>query len=199
MGEKLAKQQEREKLQREIAAREKAEKLQAEYEERFRSMQQEMERRQTELSTAQGTIRKLEEQLKETQVAKDELVAQQQELHEMMIRLEESKNLEAEERAGLEEEINSKRSEVEEIVSEVQRKEEENRQLRQEMEEARRRQDEASQALIAASTTPKHHHLQEMEGDSDNEEDDSKLTNGDTSRDLMNYDDDVNDPVNERI
>ena len=32
--------------------------------------------------------RKLEEQLKETQVAKDELVAQQQELHEMMIRLD---------------------------------------------------------------------------------------------------------------
>ena len=31
-------------------------------------------------------LRKLEEQLKETQVAKDELVAQQQELHEMMIR-----------------------------------------------------------------------------------------------------------------
>ena len=85
---------------------------------------------------------------------------QQKELHEMMIRLEESKNLEAEERARLEEEINSKRSEVEEIVSEVQRKEEENRQLQQEMEEARRRQDEASQALIAASTTPKHHHLQ---------------------------------------
>ena len=37
----------------------------------------------------------------------------------MMIRLEESKNLEAEERARLEEEINSKKSEVEEIVSEV--------------------------------------------------------------------------------
>merc|ERR1719318_1255078 len=184
--EKLAKQQEREKLQREIAAREKAEKLQAEYEERFRSMQQEMERRQGELSTAQET--------------KEELVQQQQELHEMMIRLEESKNLEAEERARLEEEINSKKSEVEEIVSEVQRKEEENRRLQQEMEEARRRQDEASQALIAASTTPKHHHLQEMDGDSDNdEEDDNKLTNGDTSRDLMNYDDDVNDPVNERI
>merc|ERR1711862_607729 len=65
--EKLAKQQERE-----IAAREKAEKMQAEYEERFRSMQQEMERRQGELSTAQETIRKLEEQLRETQVAKEE-------------------------------------------------------------------------------------------------------------------------------
>jgi len=39
-----------------------------------------------------------------------------------------------------------------------------------------------------------------MDGDSDNDEDEeSKMTNGDTSRDLMNYDDDVNDPVNERI
>merc|ERR1712142_405264 len=198
--EKLAKQQEREKLQREIAAREKAEKMQAEYEERFRSMQQEMERRQGELSQAQDTIRKLEDQLRETQVAKEELMQQQQELHEMMIRLEESKNLEAEERARLEEEINSKRSEVEDIVAEVQRKEQENRQLQEEMEDARRRQDEASQALIAASTTPKHHHLQELDGASDDDEDEeSKMTNGDTSRDLMNYDDDVNDPVNERI
>ena len=34
-----------------------------------------------------------------------------------------------------------------------------------------------------------------MEGDSDNEEDGSKLTN-DTSRDRMNHDNDVNDPVN---
>ena len=51
---------------------------------------------------SQETIKKLEEQLRETQVAKEELVQQQQELHEMMIRLEESKNLEAEERARLE-------------------------------------------------------------------------------------------------
>merc|ERR1712141_728211 len=186
--EKLAKQQEREKLQREIAAREKAEKLQAEYEERFRSMQQEMERRQTELSTAQGTIRKLEEQLKETQVAKDELVAQQQELHEMMIRLEESKTMEAEERARLEEEINSKRSEVEDILTEVQRKEEENRQ----------RQEEASKALMAVSTTPSHHHLREGDDDSEDEE---HLNNGNVSRggNLRDDDDDVSDPVNERL
>merc|ERR1712192_193108 len=166
--EKLAKQQEREKLQREIAAREKAEKLQAEYEERFRSMQQEMERRQTELSTAQGTIRKLEEQLKETQVAKDELVAQQQELHEMMIRLEESKTMEAEERARLEEEINA----------------------------ARERQEEASKALMAVSTTPSHHHLREGDDDS-GDEDEEHLNNGNVSRggDLRDDDDDVSDPV----
>jgi len=197
--EKLAKQQEREKLQREIAAREKAEKLQAEYEERFRSMQQEMERRQSELSTAQGTIRKLEEQLKETQVAKDELVAQQQELHEMMIRLEESKTMEAEERARLEEEINSKRSEVEDILTEVQRKEEENRQLQEEMDAARQRQEEASKALMAVSTTPSHHHLRE--GDDDSEDEEHETMNGNVSRggDLRDDDDDVSDPVNERL
>merc|ERR1712130_593503 len=197
--EKLAKQQEREKLQREIAAREKAEKIQAEYEERLKSMQADMEKRQSSLIEAQEKIRKLEELLRDTQAAKEELLQQQNELKEMMTRLEEDKNLESEERQRLEDEINSKKTEVEDIVAEVKRKEEENRALQQEMEEARKRQDEASQALIAASTTPKHHHLQEMEGDSDNEEDDSKLTNGDTSRDLMNYDDDVNDPVNERI
>jgi radixin len=198
--EKLAKQQEREKLQREIAAREKAEKLQAEYEERFRSMQQEMERRQSELSTAQGTIRKLEEQLKETQVAKDELVAQQQELHEMMIRLEESKTMEAEERARLEDEINSKRSEVEDILTEVQRKEEENRQLQEEMDAARQRQEEASKALMAVSTTPSHHHLRE--GDDDSEDEEHETMNGNVSRggDLVgDDDDDVSDPVNERL
>merc|ERR1719208_493266 len=157
--EKLAKQQEREKLQREIAAREKTEKMQAEYEERFRSMQQEMERRQSELVAAQETIKKLEDQLRETQVAKEELLQQQQELHEMMKRLEESKNLEAEERARLEEE---------------------------------------SQALIAATTTPKHHHLQEMDYD-DDDDDEEKMTNGDLSRDLRNDEDDLRDPVDERL
>ena len=46
------------------------------------------------------------------QVAKDELEKQQSELHSMMQRLEESKNLEAEERARLEGEILNKKSEV---------------------------------------------------------------------------------------
>ena len=54
----------------------------------------------------------MEDQLRETQVAKDELERQQRELQEMMERLEASKNLEAEERARLEEEIYCKRDEV---------------------------------------------------------------------------------------
>jgi len=194
--EKLAKAQEREKLQREIAAREKAEKMQAEYEERFRALQMEMERRQSELKDAQDTIRRLEDQLRETKVAKDELEKQQSELHAMMVRLEESKNLEAEERARLEDEIMSKKSEVDDISSQVLMKEEENRALQVEMEEARRKQEEASLALIAASTTPKHHHLQETDYD---EDDDAQLQNGDNSRNLREDDDDLNDPVNDRI
>jgi hypothetical protein len=67
--EKLAKQQEREKLQREIAAREKAERIQGEYEDRLTKMQADMETRQKALLDAQSTIKLLEDQLKETQVS----------------------------------------------------------------------------------------------------------------------------------
>ena len=67
--EKLAKQQEREKLQREIAAREKAERIQGEYEDRLKKMQADMELRQKSLLDAQSTIKLLEDQLKETQVS----------------------------------------------------------------------------------------------------------------------------------
>merc|ERR1712024_10842 len=124
--EKLAKQQEREKLQREIAAREKAEKIQAEYEERFRAMQREMEKRQESLIEAQEKIKTLETALRETQEAKIELEARQKELHEMMQRLEESKNMEAEERARLEDEIRMKQEEVSTIYQQVRTKEDEN-------------------------------------------------------------------------
>ncbi|MCL4134061.1 UNVERIFIED_CONTAM: hypothetical protein GTU68_015721 [Idotea baltica] len=82
--EKLARQQEREKLAREIALREEAERKQKEYEDRLRNMQKEMEDRQQELLTAQDTIRRLEEQLKELQKSKEELELKQNELHEMM-------------------------------------------------------------------------------------------------------------------
>ena len=57
--EKLAKQQEREKLQREIVAREKAERIQGEYEDRLKKMQADMELRQKSLLDAQSTIKML--------------------------------------------------------------------------------------------------------------------------------------------
>merc|ERR1711936_53616 len=51
-----------------------------------------------------------------------------------------------------------------------------------------------TQALIAATTTPRHHHVEE----NDDEEDDNEI-NGDSSRDLRNDDDEINDPVEERL
>jgi len=137
--EKLAKQQEREKLQREIAAREKAEKIQAEYEERLKSMQADMENRQKSLIEAQEKIKTLETALRETQEAKIELERGREELTEMMERLRESKSMEAEEKARLEEEIAAKAEEVQHIQAAVQSKEEENALLQSEMAEARKK------------------------------------------------------------
>lgn len=191
--EKMAKQQEREKLQREIAAREKAEKIQAEYEEKLRAMQADMETRQSALVEAQDQIRRLEDQLRETQESKDELERGQRELQEMMEQLRDSKSMEEEERLRLEEEIAAKQNEVSTIHEQVRAKEQENLELQASMADARKKHEEATQALLAATTTPKHHHVAE------NDDDEDDLQNGDSSRDLRNDDDDITDPVNDRL
>ncbi|XP_046391936.1 moesin/ezrin/radixin homolog 1 isoform X1 [Ischnura elegans] len=190
--EKIAKQLQREKLQLEIAARERAEKKQQEYEERLRSMQEEMEKRQKDLNEAQDMIRRLEEQLRQLQSAKEELEARQNELQRMMERLEESKEMEAAERLKLEEEIKYKQEEVMRIQTEVEMKDEETRRLQEEVEEARRKQEEVKMALMAATTTPQHHHLEEDENGENDE-----MPNGDVSKDLQT-DDAIVDPVEER-
>ncbi|CAL8125890.1 unnamed protein product [Orchesella dallaii] len=189
--EKLAKQQEREKLQREIAAREQAERKQQEYEDRLRTMQEEMERRQRELLEAQDTIRRLEEQLKKLQEAKEDLEQRQNELQEMMERLEANKELEIAERQKLEDEIRMKQEEVQRISDEVQAKDEETRRLQEEVVEARKRQEEVANALVTATTTPAHHHLKDMD------DDDEHVPNG-HSQELDNGDIQYEDPVEGR-
>lgn len=77
--------QHREKLQLEIAARERAERKQQEYEERLRSMEEDLEKRQSDLKEAQDMIRRLEEQLRQLQAAKEELETRQNELHVIII------------------------------------------------------------------------------------------------------------------
>lgn len=197
--EKNAKQQEREKLQLALAARERAEKKQQEYEDRLRTMQEEMERSQANLIEAQDMIRRLEEQLKQLQFAKDELEARQNELQVMIMRLEDSKNLEVAERQKLEDEIRAKQDEVQKIQEEVSVKDSETKRLQEEVEEARRKQNEAAAALLAATTTPDHHHVDEEE-----EENEEELTNGaenGTSRDYskdFDTDEHIKDPVEER-
>lgn len=198
--EKNAKQQEREKLQMALAARERAEKKQQEYEDRLRTMQEEINRSQANLLEAQEMIRRLEEQLKQLQLAKDELEKRQNELQEMLTRLEESKNMEAAERQKLEEEIAAKQLEVATIQEEVQAKDSETRRLQDEVEEARRKQQEAAAALLAATQTPKHHHLAEDENGDDDEMtngDNGSGGGGDVSRDL-DTDEHIKDPIEDR-
>uniref|UniRef100_W8B8R5 Moesin/ezrin/radixin homolog 1 n=1 Tax=Ceratitis capitata TaxID=7213 RepID=W8B8R5_CERCA len=194
--EKNAKQQEREKLQLALAARERAEKKQQEYEDRLKQMQEEMERSQKDLIEAQEMIRRLEDQLRQLQAAKDELELRQKELQAMLQRLEEAKNMEAAEKAKLEEEIMTKQMEVQRIQDEVNAKDEETKRLQDEVEEARRKQSEAAAALLAASTTPQHHHVAEDENENEEE-----LTNGDgggdVSRDL-DTDEHIKDPIEDR-
>ncbi|XP_054164182.1 moesin/ezrin/radixin homolog 1-like [Oppia nitens] len=172
--EKIAKQQEREKLKKEIELREQAERKQQEYADRLKQMQEEMEKRQKDLLDAQETIRRLEEQLKLLQLAKEEMETKQKELEVLMHKLEESKQMEAAEKEKLEEDIRRKQEEVQRIQEEVEQKDAETRRLQEEVEEARRIQEEAAAALIAASTTPQHIHVLENE----HEENDDELTNG---------------------
>lgn len=197
--EKNAKQQEREKLQMALAARERAEKKQQEYEDRLRTMQEEINRSQANLMEAQDMIRRLEEQLKQLQLAKDELEARQNELQSMLMRLEESKNMEAAERQKLEDEISAKQIEVAQIQEEVAAKDSETRRLQDEVEEARRKQQEAAAALLAATQTPKHHHLAEDENgdDDDMTNGDNNSGGGDASRDL-DTDENIKDPIEDR-
>ncbi|XP_025161188.1 moesin/ezrin/radixin homolog 1 isoform X2 [Harpegnathos saltator] len=192
--EKIAKQQQREKLQLEIAARERAEKKQQEYEERLRNMAEEMDRRQAELNEAQEMIRRLEEQLKQLQAAKEELENRQKELTAMMEKLELSHEMEAAERAKLEQEIRAKQEEVQRIQSEVEAKDAEARRLQAEFEAAKLRQEEADRAY-QASTTPHHHHVEENE--EGEEEGEDEVPQGDVTKDLAT-DESIIDPVEER-
>jgi len=115
----------------------------------------------------------------------------------MMERLRADQAMEAEEKARLEEEINAKAEEVAEIQNAVQNKEDENMLLQSEMAEARRKHEEATQALIEATTTPRHHHVQE--NDDDELDDEENNMNGEHSTDLRDNDDEINDPVDDRL
>ncbi|XP_055947436.1 moesin/ezrin/radixin homolog 1-like [Argiope bruennichi] len=185
--EKLAKQQEREKLRREMEAREQAEKKQQEYAEKIKQMQEEMEARQKELMEAQESIRRLEEQLRQVQKSKAELEEKQNELEEMLKKLENDKAMEAEEKARLAEAIQMKQIEVQRIQEEVNQKDEETRKLQEEVEEARRRQEEAAAALLEA-TTPQHLNIQE-----DEHEENDDMVNGECGAELS-CDDSINLP-----
>ena len=49
--------------------------------------------------------------------------------------------------------------------------------------------------MIEATTTPRHHHVQE----NDDDEDDEPNMNGDNSTDLRDNEDEIHDPVDDRL
>ncbi|KAH8237726.1 hypothetical protein KR038_009257 [Drosophila bunnanda] len=103
----MAKQMEVHRIQDEVNAKdEETKRLQDEVEEALRKR---------DLLAAQEMIRRLEEQLKQLQAAKDELQLHQKELQGMLLCLEEAKHLEATDKAKLEEEIMAKQMEVQRI------------------------------------------------------------------------------------
>ncbi|XP_055337379.1 moesin/ezrin/radixin homolog 1-like [Paramacrobiotus metropolitanus] len=174
--EKTARQQERERLQREVLAREHAERKTRDYEDRIRSMQDEINARNRQLVEAQETIRRQEDQLREVQLAKKKLEDMEEERTRLLRELEHAKSLESDERSRLEDQIREKERAIMEIQREVEEKEEETRRLQREVEDARRREEEAALAALHAAT-PAHIHVPELEQD-DNTEDGMSNGNG---------------------
>jgi len=121
------------------------------------------------------------------QLAKEELETKQNELEAMMKQLEQSKEMEIEERNKLEDDIRTKQQEVQRMADEVQQKDEETRRLQDEVEEARRKQEEAARALIVASSnatqvviqssppTPLGNHVAEQYSSSDEDGENGKM------------------------
>lgn len=145
-------------MKREMEDKHKSQMACRDFEEKFLQLQAKMNQHQLELQQAQDRIAELEQQLKESSDAKEALVAQQDELKEMMASLERDKEMGLAQKAELLDEIEKKRAEIEESRAQVDSKEEETRKLREEMEEASERVKEANQkmqeTLLTASAPP---------------------------------------------
>lgn len=150
--EKYQRQMERERLAKEVAAREAAEMKQKEYENKVADMQSQIQQAQQELRDAQATIARLEAQLRELQAAKDELERREAELRELNRRIQEEREMSSAERDQLMSEIRAKEDAVHAMRQQVDEKNQETERLQEEAAEARRRQQEAAEALVQAST-----------------------------------------------
>lgn len=139
--ERMQRQLEQERLSKEMSAREAAEQKQREYEERMERMKEEVERAQRELSQAHDTIRRLEQQLHELQLAKDRLEAKERELRDLTEQLQSEREMSAEEKERLISEIRNREMQVAEMREQVESKTAETNRLQKEVDEARMRQE----------------------------------------------------------
>uniref|UniRef100_A0A914BXN8 Moesin/ezrin/radixin homolog 1 n=1 Tax=Acrobeloides nanus TaxID=290746 RepID=A0A914BXN8_9BILA len=204
--ERVQRQLEQEKLNREMTAREAAEQKQREYEERMLRMKEEMEHAQRELERAQETIRQLERQLSELQLAKQALEQKEHELQDLTQQLHSERMMSEEERQRLANEIALRESQVAEMRSEVDQKTYETNLLQREVEDARRRQEHKEQQNHVHQHHVQEHHvhqhhvqehrtmLKEHNGHHHNDVDHDDLTNAHIE---LAVDDDVTYPQTE--
>merc|ERR1711874_913831 len=120
---------------------------------KYKEMEANMKKRESELEQANENILRLEEQLRELKEAKYTLEAQQDELKDMMQKLEEAKNLEAEERHRMEEEIKLKQDEIEEVRNLVEEKEKLTKDLQEEVEVSKQKLEETTASFATAIAT----------------------------------------------
>ncbi|CAD5206647.1 unnamed protein product [Bursaphelenchus okinawaensis] len=133
--ERMLRQMEQERLNREVNAREAAEAKQREYEEELARMRENMERKEREIGRAQEQIRELEQQLLELSRAKEELQAKEHELQQLTHQLQSERMMSEEERSRLLRAINESESQVAEMRTKVETKTVEANNLQRQMDQ----------------------------------------------------------------
>jgi len=135
--ERMLRQLEQERLNKETEAREAAEAKQRQYEQELAQMRENMQMKDREIHRAHEQIRELEQQLIELSKAKEELQSKEEELMELNRQLRSERALSEEERSRLTTEISQRESQVAQMRLMVESKTQETNQLQREVNERR--------------------------------------------------------------
>lgn len=166
--EKHNRVQEREKLQKEIHARESAERKQREYEEKISRMQDEINEAQRQIMHWQEKSRESEDKLREIHSMEKQLNETRAEKERLQSQLQVAHHMEIEEKERLENQVEEKEAALRMYQQELDMKELEKEQLLEEAEKARKQQEEASKALLRATTaSPANHHISDHMDEND--------------------------------
>ncbi|CAD5209639.1 unnamed protein product [Bursaphelenchus xylophilus] len=133
--ERMLRQLEQERLNREVNAREAAEAKQREYEEELARLRENMERKEREIGRAQEQIRELEQQLLELSRAKEELQNKEKELQELTHQLQSERVMSEEEHSRLLRAIAESENQVAEMRTKVEYKTTEANNLQRQMDQ----------------------------------------------------------------
>jgi len=168
--ERMLRQLEQERLNKETEARQAAESKQKLYEQELAQMRENMVLKEREIIRAHEQIRELEQQLNELSRAKEELQNKEEELVELNRQLRSERALSEEERARLVSEIGQRETQVTQMRSIVESKTLETNQLQREVNERRH--------LQPVQVQNNHHHVSEHNGSGDYTNVNVELYNG---------------------